>query len=348
MRQSESPIPEHYDAEQVGHVWRVPYQERFREAIAWRDQHSITPASEDRYKVCLLLIDVQNTFCIPGHELFVGGRSGTAAVDDNRRLCGFVYRNLRWITNITVTMDTHHPIQIFHPLFLVNEEGKHPDPFTLVSADDISTGKWKFNSNVAPSLGIEPVYGQKLIEYYTTELKKRKKFDLTIWPFHAMLGGIGHALVSAVEEAIFFHAVVRNAQPDIIIKGRHPLTEHYSALGPEIRQDQTGNTLSEKNENIIKKIYEYDAVVIAGQAKSHCVAWTVEDLMMELKQRDPSLLTKIYLLEDCTSPVVIPDVVDFTDLANETFNTFADAGMRVVRSADGIDQWPGIMREMTR
>lgn len=44
--------------------------------------------------MCLLLIDVQNTFCIPSFELFVGGQSGTGAVEDNRRLCEFIYRNL--------------------------------------------------------------------------------------------------------------------------------------------------------------------------------------------------------------------------------------------------------------
>ena len=41
----------------------------------------------------------------------------------------------------------------------------------------------------------------------TTRGRSRQsgKYELTVWPFHALLGGIGHALVSAVEEAIFFH-----------------------------------------------------------------------------------------------------------------------------------------------
>ena len=44
---------------------------------------------------------------------------------------------------------------------------------------------------------------------YVEALAAGGKYDLTIWPFHAMLGGIGHALVSAVEEALFFHAIAR-------------------------------------------------------------------------------------------------------------------------------------------
>jgi len=83
-------------------------------------------------------------------------------------------------------------------------------------------------------------------------------------------------------------------------------------------------------------------VIVAGQAKSHCVAWTIDDLLTEVRAQDPKLVEKVYLLEDCTSPVVVPDVVDFTDQANAAFQRFADAGMHVVRSTDPIFTWPGV------
>jgi len=54
------------------------------------------------------------------------------------------------------------------------------------------------------------------------------------------------------------------------------------------------------------------------------------------------LLGKVYLLEDCTSPVVVAGVVDYTDDADEAWRRFAEAGMHVVRSTDPIDSWPGI------
>src|SRR5262245_59170938 len=120
------PGPPHFDSEKVGEVWRVPYQERAAAAEQWAKQHQITPAAKDRFKICLLLVDVQNTFCIPGFELFVGGRSGTGAVDDNRRLCEFVYHYLHVITEMCPTMDTHLAMQIFHDIFLINDLGKHP------------------------------------------------------------------------------------------------------------------------------------------------------------------------------------------------------------------------------
>lgn len=75
-------------------------------------------------------------------------------------------------------------------------------------------------------------------------------------------------------------------------------------------------------------------MVIAGQAKSHCVAWTVDDLLTEIQAIDPALAQKIYLLEDCMSPVVVPGVVDFSEPAEAAFQRFAAAGMQVIRSTD--------------
>ena len=42
-------------------------------------------------------------------------------------------------------MDTHQALQIFHALFLVNDQGEHPAPFALISEQDILKGIWKFN-----------------------------------------------------------------------------------------------------------------------------------------------------------------------------------------------------------
>src|SRR5688500_6113151 len=51
-------------------------------AAEWRRAHGIRPAAGDKTKVHLLLIDVQKDFCHPEGTLYVGGRSGTGAVDD--------------------------------------------------------------------------------------------------------------------------------------------------------------------------------------------------------------------------------------------------------------------------
>ena len=174
---------------------------------------------------------------------------------------------------------------------------------------------------------------------YTRALADGGKYELTIWPYHAMLGGIGHALVSAVEEALFFHSVARYSQPDFQVKGDNPLTEHYSMLGPEVTEGPDGERLGELNSALIERLLGFDAVVVAGQAKSHCLAWTIDDLLEDEAVR-ARLAERTYLLEDCTSPVVVPGAVDYTDEANAAFERYAEAGMHVVQSTTPIEQWP--------
>jgi nicotinamidase-related amidase len=342
MAYRDLPIPPHFDPNKVGEVWKVPYQERAEEAEKWAKQHNIQPAANDRFKICLVAVDVQNTFCIPGFELFVEGRSGTGAVDDNRRLCEFIYRNLDVITQIFPTMDTHQTMQIFHSVFWVNDKGEHAAPFTLISGEDVEKGRWKFNPVLSYSLGIDEDYAERHLLNYTKTLKEGGKYDLTIWPYHVMLGSIGHALVPAVEEAIFFHSIARYSQPSFQVKGDNPLTEHYSVLGPEVLEGPDGEQIAQKNIKFIERLLQFDAVIIAGQAKSHCVAWTIDDLLEDIFVRDKKLAEKVYLLEDCTSPVVVPGVMDYTDEANAAFQRFADAGMHVVRSTDPFESWPKI------
>jgi nicotinamidase-related amidase len=336
------PIPPHFDPDSVGRVWQVPYQERAETAEQWARQHSIPPAVQDEFRVCLMPVDVQNTFCIPEFELYVQGRSGTGAVDDSRRLSEFIYRYLDLITQICPTMDTHQTFQIFHSVFLVNDDGEHPPPYTLVSVDDVERGVWRFNPALARSLRITESYGQEHLLHYVRQLKAGGKYDLTIWPYHAMLGGLGHALVSAIEEAIFFHSIARVSQPGFQIKGDNPFTENYSVLRPEVLEDAHRNAIAQPNTEFFDNLLEFDAMLIAGQAKSHCVAWTIDDLLDELMHVDGSLVEKVYLLEDCTSPVVIPGVVDYSKQAEVAFQKFSDAGMHVVRSTDPIESWPGI------
>jgi nicotinamidase-related amidase len=334
-------LPPHFDPNRVGEVWRVPYEDRAREAPMWAEHHAIGSAAGDPFRLCLLAVDVQNTFCIPGFELFVAGRSGTGAVDDNRRLCEFIYRNLGTITQIVPSLDTHHAMQIFHAIWLVDARGNHPAPYTLVSAEDVSSGRWRMNPTVATALGIDVDYAQRHLVHYTRALDEGGKYDLTVWPYHAMLGGIGHALASAVEEAIFFHGIARHSQPEFQVKGDNPITEHYSMLGPEVAEGPDGDRIGRKNTALVSKLLTFDAVVVAGQAKSHCVAWTIDDLLKddEVRQR---LAPRTYLLEDCTSPVVVPGAVDYTDEADAAFERYAAAGMHVVRSTDPIDEWPDL------
>jgi nicotinamidase-related amidase len=80
-------------------------------------------------------------------------------------------------------------------------------------------------------------------------------------------------------------------------------------------------------------------LLVAGQAGSHCVKSSVEDLLSEIQGRDASLARRVAILEDCMSAVCIPDpdkagvfVADFTDTMNEALEKFAAAGMQRIDS----------------
>ncbi len=307
----ELPLPPHWSPDGIEEVRRVEYETLAASASSWAVERGVRPAREDARRVGLLLVDVQNTFCTPGYELFVPG-----APDDNRRLCEFVYRNVGAITQIIPTLDTHRALQVFHAAWLVDEKGRHPAPYTVVSTYEVERGLWR---------ATDPEE-QGHLERYVRELAERGRYRLTVWPYHAMLGGIGHALVSAVEEAVFFHSIARSTLAAFQLKGETPRVEHYSALGPEVG--------GRRNEKLIELLGSFDAVVIAGQAKSHCVAWTVEDLLQDVAA------DRVYLLEDCTSPVIASSAVDFTAEATEAFARFAARGVHIVRSTQPLTDWP--------
>ena len=101
-------------------------------------------------------------------------------------------------------------------------------------------------------------------------------------------------------------------------------------------RDDRGQPLVPENRELVEHLLGFDEILVAGEARSHCVAWTVEDLLAEIRARDAALARKVILLDDCASPVVVPGVVDFTDDAEAAYARFAAAGMRRVKSTDAL------------
>lgn len=347
------PLPGFYDPSAVERWdWVVQYDRLHNDAVQWRSTHGIKPAGSDKARIALMPIDNQLTFCHPDFQLFVGGRSQRGAIDDSARLERWVYKNLNRITAIHPTLDTHNAFQIFHRAFWVNQKGENPGPFTIITADDVEKGLWRVNPAAAFAIfrdGSKHAGLQAHALHYVRKLTAGGKYPLMVWPYHAVLGGSGHCLVPALEQAFFFHAVCRGSQTNFEIKGGNPLTENYSILGPEVDKGADGKPIAQPNTRLIEALLSNDVVVVAGQAKSHCVAWTVRHLLDEITKRNPELAKKVYLLEDCTSPVVVRDgnggvVYDFTDDADKVFAEFKAAGMNLVDTETPIEKWPGMDR----
>jgi nicotinamidase-related amidase len=343
------PIPPFFDPSHAADwSYRPDAAQLCAAATAWRTQHAIKPAAADETRVHLLLIDVQKDFCFPEGTLYVGGRSGRGAIDDSRRIAELVYRNLGVIADITTTLDTHLAFQIFFPSFWLDQTDRPLAPFRTITTDEIAAGEVRPNPAMAKWLcSGNYTWLCKQVLHYCKELERAGKYQLYLWPPHCLLGSDGHALAGVIHEARLFHAFARTSQSHVEVKGGNPLTENYSVLRPEVLSRFDGAALAQRNTQFIQTLLAADAVVIAGQAASHCVKSTIDDLLTEIAAVDPKLASKVYLVTDCMSAVTVPDgnggfAVDFTTQAERALQEFADAGMHLVTSRDPITSWKGI------
>lgn len=360
------PLPPFFNPANARDWSYAPKQDELAvKAVEWRKMHGIKPTATDAFALHLLVIDAQKDFCFPQGSLYVGGRSGTGAMDDNQRLAEFIYRNLATVTDITTTLDTHFAFQIFFAPFWIDAEGNALSPHSLV---DVGAGGQLVNLDLGGQVlhaGIRPhpaiakwlspasdgsanyPWLLKQVQFYVEELKRGGKYLPYLWPAHCILGSDGHPLAGVIHEARLFHAFARSAQSWMEVKGGNALTENYSVLRPEVLLRWDGKPLAQKNTRFIKTLLTSDAVIIAGQAASHCVKSTIDDLLDEIKAVDANLARKVYILEDCTSAVAVPDgkggfLADFTPDAEKALQRFAAAGMHVVRSTDPLDAWPDL------
>ena len=75
--------------------------------------------------------------------------------------------------------------------------------------------------------------------------------------------------------------------------GMNNLTEWYSAIRAEVPLPADPTT--ETNSVLIKRLKEADRLIVCGQAMSHCVRFTLQDVIKEWEQ---GKLKNIYLLVD--------------------------------------------------
>jgi nicotinamidase-related amidase len=344
------PVPAFYDSGNAER-WHFRPSEMavMSEAERFRKLHGITPSSADKVTIHLLLIDVQKDFCFPEGTLYVGGRSGRGAIEDSDRLARFIYRNLAVITETTCTMDTHFPHQIFFPSFWLDSLGEPLTPHREITTSDIRSGRVRPNPAMAAWLcGGDYGWLLRQVDFYCLELEKAGKYKLYLWPPHCLLGGEGHVLAGVLQEARLFHAFARSAKAAIEVKGGNALTENYSVLSPEVLLRHDGKPLSERNAPFIKTLLGSSYVIIAGQAASHCVKSSIDDLISEIKSQDESLANKVYILRDCMSAVTVPAgagegvLFDFTAQAEEALKRFESSGMHVIDSTQPLENWPGM------
>ena len=299
------PLPAHYDPATAADVHFDPDPAAlFDAAETYRRAHRVRWSGADETRVHVLLIDVQKDFCFPEGSLYVAGRSGAGAIDDTRRIAEMLYRNLHVITDVTTTMDTHFAYQIFFPAFWQTSDGGRLEAHRTITTEEVRSGAVRPRPAIAKWLcGGHYTWLVKQVTHYVESLERAGKYELYLWPPHCLLGGAGHALAGTLHEARLFHSFVRGSQSHVEVKGGHPLTENYSVLRPEVLDRHDGGALAQRNTQFLKTLLGADAVVIAGQAASHCVKSSIDDLLDEIVAQDPALAKKVYVVTDCMSAV---------------------------------------------
>ncbi len=231
----------------------------------------------------LLIIDPQVDFCDPQGALSVPG-----AEDDTARLARMVGRLAPKLNGIHVALDSHHFVDIAHPIFWKDRAGSHPAPFTILSAPDVEAGRW---TTTQPEM-----YPRALV--YVQALARNGRYPLCIWPPHCLIGSPGHAVMPELFAALLDWES-RFSIVDYVLKGSSIWTEHYSAIQADVPDPADPST--QVNTALVQTLRQADLIAVAGEASSHCVANTVRDLADHFG--DERLVSKIVLLTDAISPV---------------------------------------------
>lgn len=266
-------------------------------------------------KIHLLSIDPQNDFCIangPGGEkgaLVVGG-----ADQDMARLATFITKNKKRIEEIHCTLDSHQTVHIAHPIFWVNSKNEHPNPFTVITADDVKNGTWR---------AFYPPF-QKRAQAYVDALAVNKRYALVIWPPHCIIGSWGSSVVPAVSNALIDWEFTKFNKVNYVPKGSNFFTEHYSGIKADVIDDTDAST--KLNTNLIDALTQADEILITGEALSHCIANTVRDIATEFGVDN---IKKLTLITDTAS-----NVTGFEQLGRDFVTEMAARGMKLTTTKD--------------
>jgi nicotinamidase-related amidase len=251
----------------------------------------VPAAVQGKAKIHLLIIDPQVDFCKPTGSLYVQG-----ADDDMLRLGTMIDRLDYKINQIHVTLDSHHPIDIAHPCWFKDSNGKHPAPLsTIITSKDLEDGVWT-TSNPA-------LFARTL--QYEKDLEASGRYPHVIWPPHCLIGSVGTQIHPELYEVLVKHETDLFRMVDYVTKGSNPWTEHYSAVKAEVPDPADPSSML--NTRLIQTLQSADIIPIAGEALDYCVANTLRDIMNNFGEEN---IKKMVILTDATSPVGFPAGLD--------------------------------------
>lgn len=231
----------------------------------------------------ILGIDWQRDFCDPNGSLFVAGADA-----DAKRFAAFLKRVGPRTAMVHMTLDSHQVDHIAHAANWRGKDGKPPGIFTTITVDDVRNGVWRAASPQR----------QAHFLTYVEALAVNKRYDLTIWPEHCLIGSQGHNVVPEVWEELTSWSRAKLRSVNYVTKGSNRDTEHYSAMQADVPVATDPST--KLNTGFLRALQQADILAITGQASSHCVANTVRDIAANF---GPEEVKKFVIFRDLMSPV---------------------------------------------
>ena len=253
-------------------------------------------------KTLLFVVDMQNDFCQPTGSLYSPG-----AKEDTERLSRLIRKRKDDIDKIILTADEHHVMDIAHPAYWKNARGEHPAPYTTISWWEVLSGEWI------------PFGDKDEVIDYLRRVIETGEFQHTIWPEHCLHGSEGAAIVPVLMEAVTFWAR-EGKYYQVVEKGLNPSTEFFGAFRANVPLANAPETLFDMK--LKEQLELYDVIWLAGEARSHCVASTLKQLLDY-----PDIVRKIMILEDCMS-----NIPGYEDLPISIYEKAARLGARFVKS----------------
>lgn len=240
----------------------------------------------------LLIIDPQNDFCdLPAAYVPAGEAPSlpvAGAHADMQRVAALISGGGAGLSGISITLDSHHRIDVAHPAFWKQGSGAAVAPFTQITLADLDQGRY------APR---DPSSLARVREYLAA-LEQAGRYQLMVWPTHCEMGSWGHNVHADVRAVynVWEEQTLRTVNK--VVKGTNPWTEHYSAIQAEVPDSEDDST--QVNAAFIAQLRKADRVYITGEAGSHCVKATTEHIV---EHWDPAQLARLVIVTDCMSPV---------------------------------------------
>lgn len=257
-------------------------QKKKKEKKKHKHRHRHKDEEKEHKRVVLFICDPQNDYSDEGSIPIPNANA------DSNRIYDMIKDHMDDILEIYVSLDSRHRTHISNAISWVNKKGDIPEPFTIITANEVNKGKWKARQRSSQ---------QDFVDY-VSKVEANSRLPFTIWPDHCLIGTWGQAVMPQINEALQDWAAHRLTTVEYIIKATNTHTEMYSAICCEVPDPNDPST--ELDLGMIERLKSADRVLICGQSLSHTVQMTLKDILSNWKEDE---VGKLMLLTDCSSPV---------------------------------------------